>query len=494
MSTPRTEAIFRSDLRKVSLWTDRMFFGLLIGQWLFAIGVAAFWSPRTWIAEYWTIHQHVLAAALLGALFAAYPIYLIIKEPGSPYTRHMIAIGQMLQSALLVHVTGGRIETHFHVFGSLALLAFYRDWKVLITASAIVYLDHLALGFWFPLSAYGVTSASVWRSLEHAAWVVFEVVFLTMACRTGIRELRSIADRQGSLEETSEQLQRANAEMKVLSQALEEANQGLEVRVRDRTFELEQVNAKLQETQYHLVQAAKMESIGRLAAGAAHEVKNPLAVLLMGVEYLTQNLSEEDGPTATVLTTMEEAVDRADSVIRGLLDFSTHRKLTLAKEPINAVIEKSLMLIKYEIEKCHIKVVASLAKDLPLVNMDCAKLEQVFVNLLMNAVQAMVSGGVLKISTCRQELSKEAATPLGAYFHEGMSVVMAQIEDHGPGIPEHLLPKIFDPFFTTKATGQGTGLGLSVSRSILDLHGAAIAINNKPDGGVRVRVFFPEQS
>jgi hypothetical protein len=144
---------------------------------------------------------------VLGGLFAVYPLYLILRNPTSAHTHHIIAIGQMLLSALLVHVTGVRIETHFHVFGSLALLAFYRDWRVLITASVIVYLDHVALGLWFPLAVYGVEVASIWRSAEHAFWVIFEVSFLGMACHAGIRELRALAERSAALEEMNETLE-----------------------------------------------------------------------------------------------------------------------------------------------------------------------------------------------------------------------------------------------------------------------------------------------
>jgi hypothetical protein len=221
----RANATFRADLKRVLLRTDRLFGWLLVGQWVFAVGVALVWSPRTWIAQYWGVHQHVVAAAVLGGLFAAYPLYRIRRHPGAPLTRHVIAIGQMLQSALLVHVTGGRIETHFHVFGSLALLAFYRDWRVLLTGSAVVYVDHLALGLWFPLSVYGVPAATVWRAVEHAFWVGFEVIFLVMACRTGLRELRAMAERQT---------------------AVEAANQGLEARVAERTKDLSATNEQLQ--------------------------------------------------------------------------------------------------------------------------------------------------------------------------------------------------------------------------------------------------------
>lgn len=225
MTTQATEAIFHADLSKIIRRTDRMFFWLLIAQWIGAVLVALIWSPRTWIAQYWSVHQHVIAATVLGGLFAAYPLWLIRRQPGTRYTRHMIAVGQMLQSALLVHVTGGRIETHFHVFGSLALLAFYRDWPVLVTGTVVVYVDHLALGLWFPLSVYGVPAATVWRSAEHAFWVIFEDVFLTMSCRTGMRELRAIAEREA---------------------ALQESKRGLEVRVEERTQKLGHSKAALE--------------------------------------------------------------------------------------------------------------------------------------------------------------------------------------------------------------------------------------------------------
>ena len=230
LSAP-AHALFENDLNRIHVRTDRMFSWLLLGQWAFAVLMALVWSPRTWIASYWTLHQHLIAAVLLGGFFASYPLYLIRRQPGSAYTRHMIAIGQMLQSALLVHVTGGRIETHFHVFGSLALLAFYRDWRVLLTATAVVYADHLALGAWFPLSVYGVQSATIWRSLEHAAWVIFEIVFLTMSCRKGIEELQMIAKRQTEIEGMANQLKKTN--------------ETLEEKVSERTADLSKANEEL---------------------------------------------------------------------------------------------------------------------------------------------------------------------------------------------------------------------------------------------------------
>ena len=119
-------------------------------------------------------------------------------------TRHAIAVGQMLWSALLIHLTGGRIETHFHVFGSLALLAFYRDWPVLLTGTVVVATDHLLRGILWPESVYGIPNPEWWRFLEHASWVVFCISFLILSCRRSQTDMRVMAERGAELEALSE--------------------------------------------------------------------------------------------------------------------------------------------------------------------------------------------------------------------------------------------------------------------------------------------------
>src|SRR5258706_3704528 len=141
------------------------------GQWLFAI-VLAFWiSPRAWRGMLSETHPHVWAAIVLGGLIASAPLFLAWKYPAATITRHVIAAAQMLFSALLIHLTGGRIETHFHVFGSLAFLAFYLDWQGIITATVVVAADHFLRGIYWPGSVYGVSNSESWRLLQHAGWV-----------------------------------------------------------------------------------------------------------------------------------------------------------------------------------------------------------------------------------------------------------------------------------------------------------------------------------
>src|ERR1043166_321670 len=202
MTSPKNRAdeLFSTHIDVIRRRTDRMFAGLLIGQWVAAIGVALIYSPYAWDGLARSTHPHVWAALLLGGLVSAFPVALVLVQPGSFATRCVVAVSQMLWSALLIHLTGGRIETHFHVFGSLAFLAFYRDWRVLIPASVVVLVDHFLRGLFLPFSVFGVLSASPWRVLEHGGWVVFIDAFLIASCVRGVAEMRSIAQRTTELE------------------------------------------------------------------------------------------------------------------------------------------------------------------------------------------------------------------------------------------------------------------------------------------------------
>src|SRR6266851_3278295 len=139
----RAEELFREHQHSIYQRTDRMFAVLLACQWLAGIGLAIWVAPLTWTGRMSAVHPHVWAALGLGSLITFFPIILAITKPGDTATRHTIAVAQALWSALLIHLTGGRIETHFHVFGSLAFLSFYRDWPVLITGTVVVATDHL---------------------------------------------------------------------------------------------------------------------------------------------------------------------------------------------------------------------------------------------------------------------------------------------------------------------------------------------------------------
>nr|UXE46194.1 sensor histidine kinase RcsC [uncultured bacterium] len=226
-SDPRAVEIFDEvrDLNYVR--TDRMFAGLMMFQWIAGIVAALVISPRTWAGQYSSTHVHVWAAIFLGGAITLVPVTMALQYPGRALTRHVIAIGQALTSALLIHLTGGRIETHFHVFGSLAFLAFYRDWKVLISASAVVAIDHFARGMFWPQSVYGVAAIEPWRWVEHAGWVVFEDIFLLISVIQNLKDKMAMATQQARLEHVNSTIEHEvvlrTAELKHSEQQLKQS-------------------------------------------------------------------------------------------------------------------------------------------------------------------------------------------------------------------------------------------------------------------------------
>jgi len=199
-ASDRAEELFQQHRRQIFRQTDQLFARLMLFQWVACIIIALVVSPRTWDGASSQVHIHVWSAILIGGAISLFPVWMTRVWPGAVATRHVIAVAQMLMSALLIGLTGGRIETHFHVFGSLVVLSFYRDWRVLVPATIVVALDHFLRGIYLPYSVYGVLSASPWRSIEHAGWVIFENVFLVICCFRSIREMRFIANRTAALE------------------------------------------------------------------------------------------------------------------------------------------------------------------------------------------------------------------------------------------------------------------------------------------------------
>ena len=308
LNEERATILYRESLSAIHGRTDRMFAKLMVVQWL--AGVAAvFWlSPRAWAGSTSQVHLHVWSALVLGSAISSFPILLVWKHPGATFTRHAIAVAQTLTSALLIHLTGGRIETHFHIFGSLAFLAFYRDWRVLVTATFVVATDHLVRGLFFPESVFGVLTASSWRWLEHAGWVLFEDTFLIIAIHQTLEDMWQVATRQARLEGL-------NAE--------------IELKVTERTRELTRETAGRQSAQQDLRQFQHrheliLNSIGEGIYWINEDGRivsvNPTAAQLLGWEIHelvgtpALAIMHADGSDAS-----ENAQDRCQ-IYQGLLD------------------------------------------------------------------------------------------------------------------------------------------------------------------------------
>jgi hypothetical protein len=227
------------------------------------------------------------------------------------------------------------------------------------------------------------------------------------------------------------------------------------------------------ELEQRLVQADKLSSIGLLAAGVAHEVNTPLAVISTYAQMLAKQVAD-DSQKSLILDKIAKQTFRASEIVNSLLNFSRTSTTSFGDVSLNRVVQETLSLLEHQLQKSGIQVKTDLEADLPGVYGNSGKLQQVFLNLFLNARDAMTSGGTLEVRT----------------WPEGAGVKV-EVSDNGPGIAAEHVHRIYDPFFTTKAARKGTGLGLSVTYGIIQEHGGSIEVSNRPGGGARFRIELP---
>jgi two-component system NtrC family sensor kinase len=248
---------------------------------------------------------------------------------------------------------------------------------------------------------------------------------------------------------------------------LEEWGRTLEEKVRQRTEELVAMQARV-------AQSERLASLGMLAAGVAHEVNNPLGGILALTGLTVEDMAEDD-PNRENLEEVIRQTERCRDIVKGLLDFSRQSKSHTELVDLNKVLEDTLFLLTKQALFFNIKLVQNLAPDLPRVMADGSQFQQVFMNILMNAVQAMEERGAIAIVT----------------RHGTPDCVEVAISDTGQGIPPDQIDRIFDPFFTTKASGKGTGLGLSIAYGIVTTHGGSISVRSEVGKGSTFTIRMP---
>ncbi len=232
-----------------------------------------------------------------------------------------------------------------------------------------------------------------------------------------------------------------------------------------------------------LMQSTKMAALGKLAAGIAHEVNNPLAVIKEKVGWIKDLLEEEDIAKSENFHEFEDSikkidyhVDRAKKVTHRLLGFARRMEPMHENVDINKVLEETIDFLRNEAHYRNITIKTQFYTGLPMTTSDSAQLQQVFLNILNNAIDAVTKDGEIHVSTSYRSKEKEIAIA---------------ITDDGPGIPNELLTRVFDPFFTTKEVGKGTGLGLSISYSIVEKLGGRITVTSEEGKGTTFTIFLP---
>jgi signal transduction histidine kinase/CheY-like chemotaxis protein len=230
---------------------------------------------------------------------------------------------------------------------------------------------------------------------------------------------------------------------------------------------------------YHqLLQAEKLAALGQTISGVAHELNNPLATILTWAERLSQRPQIDDQTKRGLETILSES-ERAAKIVRNLLTFARKRHTTRAMVDVNQVVRQTLALRSYEQHLSNITIIEALAAGLPLVFADPHQFQQVLLNLIINAEQAMLGA------------NGRGTMVLRSWHDFDNDAVLLEVNDDGPGVPEDVQPRIFDPFFTTKEVGKGTGLGLTVAYAIIQEHGGRITVSSEPGTGASFVVALP---
>ena len=458
----RADDLFRAHQQDIYRRTDRMFAYLMAGQWLAGIGFALWVSPVAWSGPSSQTHVHVWAAIFLGGGISLFPALLALVAPGVPATRYTIATAQMLMSALLIHLTGGRIETHFHVFGSLAFLAFYRDWRVLVPATIVVAVDHMLRGLFWPQSVYGVLLSSEWRWVEHAAWVLFEDVFLVIACVRGTRELHEMANRTAVLEQAhKDQVRHA--------------------------MELAELVARLQLSQQQVEAATRAKS--EFLANMSHELRTPLNAITLYSELL-EEIAAEEGRDDEVqdLVKIQASSKHLLGLINGILDLSKIEagKMELDSETFEVapMVHELVGSIDAVIRKNGNDLDMTIAPDAGVIHADLTKTRQILFNLLSNSAKFTTGGRIsLKVDRTTQD---------------GIAGVRFAVSDTGIGMTVDQQARLFRPFaqgdMTITRKYGGTGLGLALVWRFCELMGGRVSVVSAPDRGATFTVFLPARA
>jgi signal transduction histidine kinase len=457
--TARAEELFKAHQDDIYRRTDRMFAYLMLVQCLAGVLFALVVAPRTWTGPESRVHVHLWAAVVLGGSISLFPALLALWRPGYPSTRYIIATAQMLMSALLIHLTGGRIETHFHVFGSLAFLAFYRDWRVLIPATVVVSLDHMVRGIFWPQSVYGVLVASEWRWVEHAAWVIFEDVVLVMSCVRGTRELREIAVRTAGLEQAN----------------MDEARH---------TIELGELIARLRLSQQQVEAATRAKS--EFVANMSHELRTPLNAITLYSELLQENaVADERTSDAEDLAKIRLASKHLLGLINGILDLSKieagKMDLHLETFDLGRMLKELTGTIEPVVRKNGNTLTVNIDPRIGAMHADLTKTKQILFNLLSNAAK-FTSNGRVTFTASRGVI-------------DGREIIEFVVEDTGIGLTAEQQTRLFRPFAQADTSISrkygGTGLGLALVSRFCQLMAGTVTATGAPDAGARFVVRLP---
>jgi signal transduction histidine kinase len=421
---------------------------ILLIEWFSLVLIACVQSPYTWDGSSSEIHPHVVLSFLFGGCLTLVPWATIKFFPRAVFNSYLVTICQMAYSMLIIHFWQGRIEAHFHIFGSIALLACYRNPRIVILASVLAGVDHLVRGLYFPLSIYGVDSSSVLRSFEHAAWIFTEDIVLLLKISTARKEMQEIAHKQ-----------------KELKLALA----SVEKQVEEREKELLKSQRIIFEQQEAMLNSSRLSSLGEMASGIAHEINNPLTIIRSVTAVLKKKVTRgevvKNDELSESIRDIDHTVERVNNIVKGMRNLSKDASL---EKPVLCRLDDVLGDVmsvcheKFKFSKIQFKVSDRRRNPDTPIKLYRTQLAQVLLNLLTNAKDA---------------LEKQPDPEISILIKDDDENISIWVMDSGPTIPLEIREKIFLPFFSTKDIGTGTGLGLSISKKLIQNMGGDLTLS-----------------
>jgi signal transduction histidine kinase/CheY-like chemotaxis protein len=425
-------------LDKIYTQGNFFFCCLLLSQWIAGIALAFFMAPHNPDGKF-EVHSSVWTFFIWGGILAVLPVTTAIRYPRNPLTRHLIAISQMLFSVLYIYLSGERIETYFHVFGSLALLAMYRDWKVIVSATLVIACDHFLRGvFW-----------------QAFLWISFEDSILILACKKLVSELTSIAESQAMLESTKEII---------------------EEHVARRTQDLLVAQEDLKAARDKAIELAKVKS--EFLANMSHEIRTPLNGVIGTLDIVLE--SELNSEQQDFLRTGYISAKSLLTIINDILDVSKMEAGKFVLSPIVFDLDRFLddceKMMHSLISERNITLVINRSAEVPkYIYVDEVRLRQVLLNLIGNSVKFTDRGGGILLTIDAKQ------------FQKGKIELHFSVSDSGRGIEKNKCDLIFEAFSQADNTiarkHGGTGLGLTISKTIVEMMGGHLSVKSKENVG-----------
>ena len=418
---------------------SRVFVPIVVCQYILLVATSVIVTPLTWIGTRPELHNHVYIAILIGGWLTSVQVWATRCHGRRPWTPHAFAVVQACQSAVWIHITGGRIETHFHAFVSLAALAAYRDPRVLVGPTLVIAADHVVRGVWFPLSVFGIGVPDPVRWVEHTVWVLLLDVWLIYACWGGLVDMRQMTAQRADLEAVNDEIER---------------------QVAARTEEL-------REARDEALESSRLKS--QFLNNMSHEVRTPMNGILGFAEILGS--TDLDGRQRESLQSIVSAGEALFAVLNDILDFAKVEagELQLADDAfdLRELAERVAYAVSLDANAKGLALWVDVDTQIDTLRLrgDPERVRQVLLRLLTNAVRFTDSGRIL-LRCVLESASSEIAR------------VRIDVEDTGRGVEPERVDAIFEAFVQADGSRtrahDGVGLGLSISRQLVEAMGGVL--------------------